>query len=72
MVNGKSKKITDKYILLNEDERNNSLNSPEIARDGIVNLKYDIWYFLLMFYFPIRFVFIYLAKFKKVSWIFNA
>ena len=64
MVNGKSKKLTNEYILLNEDERNNALNSPEIARDGLVNLKYDIWYFLLIFFFQ-RFVFVYLPNFKK-------
>jgi hypothetical protein len=54
MVNGKSKKITDEYIYLNEDERNNALNSPEIARDGIVNLKYDIWYFFIDVLFPYK------------------
>ena len=65
MVNGKSKKLTNEDdILLNEDERKNALNSPEIALDGKVNLKYDIWYFLLIFFFQ-RFVFVYLPNFKK-------
>ena len=33
-----------KYAYLKGVEKDNALNSPEIARDGIINLKYDTWY----------------------------
>ncbi len=36
--------LTDQsFVQLKEDEY--ALNSPEIVKDRMVNLKYDIWYF---------------------------
>jgi hypothetical protein len=47
-VSGKSEKLSEetKYALLKGEEKDNALNSPEVARDGLINLKYDIWYCL--------------------------
>lgn len=53
VVNGKIKKLTEENgkiqdTLLYGEEKENALNSPEINKDGLVNLSYDIWYFLII------------------------